>query len=66
MFSITDVLIIILIKWTRSLDTEVKRRTKELGESNKQLALVNEQLTIHDKMQKEFNNVAAHELKTPI
>jgi signal transduction histidine kinase len=61
-----SVLIIILIKWTRSLDTEVKRRTKELDESNKQLALANEQLTIHDKMQKEFINVAAHELKTPI
>jgi signal transduction histidine kinase len=61
-----SVLIIILIKWTSSLDTEVKRRTMELDESNKQLALANEQLTMHDKMQKEFINVAAHELKTPI
>ena len=25
-----------------------------------------EQLTIHDKMQKEFVNIAAHELRTPI
>jgi signal transduction histidine kinase len=61
-----SVLIILLIKWTSSLDMEVKRRTKELDKSNKQLALANEQLTIHDKMQKEFINVAAHELKTPI
>ncbi len=61
-----SVLIILLIKWTSSLDMEVKRRTKELHESNKQLALANEQLTMHDKMQKEFINVAAHELKTPI
>ncbi len=61
-----SILIIILIKWTSSLDTEVKRRTRELNESNKQLALANEQLTVHDKMQKEFINVAAHELKTPI
>jgi signal transduction histidine kinase len=61
-----SVLIILLMKWTSSLDMEVKRRTKELDESNKQLALANEQLTIHDKMQKEFINVAAHELKTPI
>jgi signal transduction histidine kinase len=61
-----SVLIILLIKWTSSLDMEVKRRTKELDESNKQLALANEQLTMHDKMQKEFINVAAHELKTPI
>lgn len=44
----------------------MKRRTRELDESNKQLALANEQLTVHDKMQKEFINVAAHELKTPI
>ena len=61
-----SVLIILLIKWTSSLDMEVKRRTKELDESNKRLALANEQLTTHDKMQKEFINVAAHELKTPI
>jgi signal transduction histidine kinase len=61
-----SVLIILLIKWSSSLDMEVKRRTKELDESNKQLALANEQLTMHDKMQKEFINVAAHELKTPI
>jgi signal transduction histidine kinase len=61
-----SVLIILLMKWTSSLDMEVKRRTKELDKSNKQLALANEQLTIHDKMQKEFINVAAHELKTPI
>ena len=61
-----SVLIILLIKWTSSLDMEVKRRTKELDKSNKQLALANEQLTLHDKMQKEFINVAAHELKTPI
>jgi signal transduction histidine kinase len=61
-----SVLIILLIKWTSSLDMEVKRRTKELDESNKRLALANEQLTMHDKMQKEFINVAAHELKTPI
>jgi signal transduction histidine kinase len=61
-----SVLIIILIKWTSSLGIEVKRRTRQLDESNKQLALSNEQLTMHDKMQKEFINVAAHELKTPI
>ncbi|MGI8832730.1 MAG: sensor histidine kinase [Nitrososphaeraceae archaeon] len=60
------VLIVFLIKWSRSLDTEVRRRTAELKESNERLALANEQLKIQEKMQKEFINVAAHELRTPI
>ena len=48
------------------MDTEVRRRTGELKESNERLALANEQLKIQEKMQKEFINVAAHELRTPI
>ena len=39
---------------------------EQLKESNKQLELAYEQLKIHDKMQKEFINIAAHELRTPI
>jgi signal transduction histidine kinase len=67
------ILIVFLIKWNSSLGREVKRRTKELDESNKQLVLTNkrlesanEQLKVHDKMQNEFINIAAHELRTPI
>jgi two-component system sensor histidine kinase VicK len=37
-----------------------------LAESNKQLEQANEQLKIRDKMQHEFINIAAHELRTPI
>jgi signal transduction histidine kinase len=37
-----------------------------LADSNKQLAEANEQLKIHDKIQREFINMAAHELRTPI
>jgi hypothetical protein len=59
------VLIIFLMKWTGTLDDEVKRRTRELNESNKKLELANEQLKIHDKMQEEFINIASHEIKTP-
>jgi signal transduction histidine kinase len=59
------VLIIFLIKWSSNLNDEVKRRTRELNESNKQLAIANEQLKVHDRMQKEFINVASHEIKTP-
>ncbi len=60
------VLILFLIRWNSRLDKEVKKRTKELEESNKQLTLANEQLNLRDKMQKEFINIAAHELRTPI
>jgi two-component system, OmpR family, sensor histidine kinase VicK len=45
--------------WTQ---TELYER---LMESNEQLALANEQLKIHDKMQREFINIASHEMKTP-
>ena len=31
----------------------------------RQLKLANEQLKVHDKMQKEFINIASHEMKTP-
>jgi signal transduction histidine kinase len=67
------ILIVFLIKWNSILDREVKRRTKELDESNKKLVQTNkklesanEQLKVHDKMQNEFINIAAHELRTPI
>ena len=52
------ILIIFLTKWNSNLDSEVKRRTEELESANKQLR-------VHDKMQKEFINIAAHELRTP-
>jgi signal transduction histidine kinase len=62
-----------LIKWNIVLDNQVKKRTKELRESNRQLTLsnqeiaqANEELKVHDKLQREFINVASHEIKTPI
>jgi signal transduction histidine kinase len=63
----------LILSWNRRLETAVNTRTTELKkvnvsliESNKLLAKANEQLKVHDKMQKEFINIAAHELRTPI
>jgi two-component system, OmpR family, sensor histidine kinase VicK len=43
--------------------TELYQQVKN---SNEQLISANEQLKVNDKMQKEFINVAAHELRTPV
>jgi signal transduction histidine kinase len=63
----------IVLSWNRRLGNAVSSRTSQLKEinnslvgANQQLATANKQLKIHDKMQKEFINVAAHELRTPI
>jgi signal transduction histidine kinase len=55
------------IRYTnQNLNQIVYDRTKKLEEAYNQLALVNEQLKLNEKAQKEFINVAAHELRTPI
>lgn len=58
------ILIVFLIKWS-GLNEELKRRAKDLEDANKQLSTANEQLKTHDKMEREFINVASHEIKTP-
>ena len=44
----------------------IKARTEELMRRDKDLETANEQLKIQGKLQKEFINIAAHELRTPI
>jgi len=57
----------------KHLNRQIRKRTQELEhsnvrleEANKMLVQANEQLQVHDRLQKEFVNVAAHELKTPV
>ncbi|CAN5518886.1 hybrid sensor histidine kinase/response regulator [soil metagenome] len=60
------ILVLFLVKLNSILNEQIKRRTKDLEESNRRLNIANEQLNIHDRMQKEFINITAHELRTPI
>jgi signal transduction histidine kinase len=53
------VIIFVIITWNRRLEKVVNIKTAELRKAN-------EQLETHDKMQKEFVNIAAHELRTPV
>jgi signal transduction histidine kinase len=55
-----------IIRLNSKLKLKVKEKTKSLEESNKKLVKSNELLGAQDKMQREFINVAAHELRTPM
>lgn len=79
-FACVVLLIIFLLKWSNTMEKEVIKRTealnksnvklgiisKELKNSNRSLQEANSQLRENDKLQKEFINMAAHELRTPI
>jgi signal transduction histidine kinase len=74
-FSITILALIVAIalaifltimSWNRSLKRAVNTRTQELNKAVNELAQANEQLKTHDRIQRDFINIAAHELRTPI
>ena len=56
----------LVLTWNRRLKTIVNTRTVEVKKANKQLVSAYEQLKGHDRMQRDFINIAAHELRTPI
>ena len=70
----------LVVKWNRGLQSLVSKRTLELEARTKELELANsnldganrglskayEDLKVHEKLQREFVNIAAHELRTPV
>ncbi|MPZ06597.1 MAG: hypothetical protein GEU26_09300 [Nitrososphaeraceae archaeon] len=59
------VIAMIILFWNKGLEDVVNQRTGDLRKMNSYLIAANEQLKIHDLMQKEFLNIASHEMKTP-
>jgi signal transduction histidine kinase len=64
--SVASLVAYLVLIWNKRLHTMVNSRTRELNKANKELASAYQQLKVHNKTQKEFINVAAHELRTPI
>jgi signal transduction histidine kinase len=56
----------VILSWNTNLKKTVGERTEELRQSNESLKAAVDQLKVHDKLQQEFINIAAHELRTPI
>jgi signal transduction histidine kinase len=63
--TVAIIITFLVFSWNKRLNSIVNTKTAELAESNKELTFANEQLKVHDKMQEEFINIAAHELRTP-
>ena len=63
---VSSILGYFLFTWNKRLQTKVNNQTIKLNQNIKQLKEANKQLKVHDKLQKEFINITAHELRTPI
>jgi len=64
-FSINISIAIVIMTWNKRLKKIVNLKTTQLMHSNENLKLANRELKLHDKLQKDFINIAAHELRTP-
>ena len=64
--SVASIIAYIILTWNKRLRAIVNSRTSDLDKANKELTSAYEQLKIHHKTQKEFIDIAAHELRTPL
>jgi signal transduction histidine kinase len=64
--SVAAVIAYVILTWNKRLHAIVKNRTRELDKANKELVSAYKQLKIHNKTQREFIDIAAHELRTPL
>jgi signal transduction histidine kinase len=64
-FSVNISIAIIIMTWNKRLKKIVELKTTQLMQSNENLKIANRELKSHDKLQKDFINIAAHELRTP-
>jgi signal transduction histidine kinase len=64
--SVASIIAYIILTWNKRLHAIVNSRTKELDKANKELVSAYKQLKIHNKTQREFIDIAAHELRTPL
>lgn len=64
--SVASIIAYITLTWNKRLRAIVNSRTSDLDKANKELTSAYEQLKIHHKTQKEFIDIAAHELRTPL
>jgi signal transduction histidine kinase len=59
------VFILFLLIWTRRLDKAVEKRTQQLTSLNQVLSIANQRLEEQEQTERNFLNIAAHELRTP-
>jgi signal transduction histidine kinase len=64
--SVASIIAYIILTWNKRLHAIVNSRTRELDKANKELVSAYKQLKIHNKTQREFIDIAAHELRTPL
>ncbi len=63
---VASIIAFIILTWNKRLRAIVNSRTSDLDKANKELTSAYEQLEVHNKTQKEFIDIAAHELRTPL